>query len=440
MPFEIIAAGLTHRTAPVEMRERVALTDNESRELLRRLHGDFVREAIILSTCNRTEIYALPADPAITGDHLIDFILAQKALTNEDIPGLRTSFTSFSHCEAITHLFEVIAGIDSQIVGDQQIHAQVKHAFTLSEESGANGSMMTKLAHAAFHVAKRVKSETSLGIGAATISYAAVEFTRKVYDDLREKSALVIGAGDTAELAARHLIERKIGTLRVANRNIEHADAMLRRVRENTPSNEDQALSLAELERALEQSDIVISSTASEDYILSPDVLARALKKREASGPMILVDIAVPRDIDPECGKLPNVFLKDIDDLRAIVDQNLQKRNAEVPLVRQIVLDELNNFLALQSKLEVGPTIKELRDRFESIRHEEVERNRHKLGASEQKLVEEMTQRMMNRLLHTPTIMLKEPHASLDDILTRVELLRALFALDKHEEDGRNLF
>jgi glutamyl-tRNA reductase len=433
MAAEIIAIGLSHRTAPVELRERVALSEDQVRSLLSRIKGDFVREALILSTCNRTEVYAIPADPAVTGEHLIDFVLNEKDLNAQDTPGVRSAFVSLTHCEAITHLFEVISGIDSLVIGDQQIHAQVKQAFRISDESGTNGTLLTKLAHSAFHVAKRVKSETALSSGAATVSYAAVEFTRKVYDDLHEKRALIIGAGETAEIAARHLIERKIGTLRVANRSVENAENMLRSVRENDLAANDAALPLSALEAVLSESDVVISSTAAEGYILTPDVLARALKKRNASGPLILLDIAVPRDIDPECGKLNNVFLKDIDDLRSIVDQNLEKRKEELPRVKQIIREELDNFLAVQSKLEVGPTIKELREKFEMIRREELDRNKQKLGEREQKLVDEMTQRMMNRLLHTPTVMLKEPRASLDDLLTRVELLRALFALDKHQ-------
>jgi glutamyl-tRNA reductase len=428
MPFELIAIGLTHRTSPVEVRERVALSDDEVRSLLGKLKGDIVREALILSTCNRTEIYALPADPEITGEHLIDFLLREKQLTDVE---LRGQFLKLTHCEAITHLFEVIAGIDSQILGDQQIHAQVKDAFRLSDESGTNGSLLTKVAHAAFRVAKRVKTETPLGIGAATISYAAVEFSRKVYADLRNRRALVIGAGETAELAAKHLIERNIGSLIVLNRTQENAKALLDRVRNGQLRANDGALSLDELETALAQSDLVISSTASDEVLVTKSMLGRALRHRESQAPMVLLDIAVPRDIDPECGTLPNVFLKDIDDLRSIVDQNLERRKEALPKVREIINEELTHFLALQSKLEVAPTIKELRDRFEAIRLEELSRNQHRFNPEDLAVVDLMTQRIMNRLLHTPTIMLKEPRASLDDVLSRVELLRALFALDQ---------
>lgn len=433
MPFELIAIGLTHRTSPVEVRERVALSGNEVRSLLLKLKGDIVREALVLSTCNRTEIYALPADPEITGQHLIDFLLKEKHLPEAE---LRGQFLNFTHCEAVTHLFQVIAGIDSQILGDQQIHAQVKDAFRMSDESGTNGSLLTKVAHAAFRVAKRVKSETALGVGAATISYAAVEFSRKVYADLRDRRALVIGAGETAKLAAKHLVERHIGSLIVLNRTQDNANDLLARVRVDGLHAGDAALSLDELEHALSVSDLVISSTASDEIIVTRSMLSRALRLRESQAPMVLLDIAVPRDIDPECAGLPNVFLKDIDDLRSIVDLNLERRKEALPKVHEIITEELTNFLALQSKLEVAPTIKELRNRFETIRLEELTRNQHKFKPEELAVVDQMTQRIMNRLLHTPTVMLKEPRASLDDVLSRIELLRALFALDQRHEES----
>ncbi len=432
MPFELIAIGLTHRTSPVEVRERVALSESEVRSLLQKLKEDVVREAFVLSTCNRTEIYALPADPEVTGQHLIDFLLSEKHLADAN---LREQFQNFTHCEAISHLFEVIAGIDSQILGDQQIHAQVKDAFRISDESGTNGSLLTKVAHAAFRVAKRVKTETPLGIGAATISYAAVEFSRKVYEDLRERRALIIGAGETAELAAKHLVERNIGSLIVLNRTLQHAKDLLERVRPGGLHAGDAALPLDQIEETLSISDLVISSTASDEVLVTRQMLTRALRLRQAQAPMVLLDIAVPRDIDPECATLPNVFLKDIDDLRSIVDQNLERRKEALPKVREIISEELASFLALQSKLEVAPTIKELRERFESIRVEEFERNKHRFSSEELAVVDQMTQRIMNRLLHTPTVMLKEPRASLDDVLSRVELIRALFALDRSDNE-----
>lgn len=435
MPQKLIAIALTHKTAPVELRELVALSEEESKSLLRRLHDAVSPDALLITTCNRTELYVRPNDESITSDILIDFLLRAKTLPPEKEQELRQSLVRLTHCDAIVHLFEVISGTDSQIVGDQQIFSQVKDAFRQSEEAGTNGGFMVKLAHAAFRVAKRVRSETEIGIGAATISYAAVEFTRKVYDDLRDRTALIIGAGETAELAAKHLVERNIGTLIVANRTVENGRELLSRIRDGSPKTKDQAVSLDFLSDALRQTDIVISSTASTEYVLTPAIVREGLHKRKSYGPLILLDIAVPRDIDPKVGELDNIFLKDIDDLRAIVDQNLERRKEELPKVQMIIKEEMESFLSLQSKLEAGPTIKKLREKFEAIRQEELERNLSKLPPEQRELVDEMTRRIMNRLLHTPTVMLKEPRNSMDDLLARIELIHSLFALDKENED-----
>jgi len=439
MAKDLIALSLSHHSAPVEVRERVALSAEEAKEVLHALKGTVLREAVVISTCNRTEIYGLPADPAVDSDYVLDYILQAKSLSAEEKNSIRQQFHKYSYCEAIVHLCEVTGGIDSQIIGDQQIFSQVKEAFQLSHETGAAGSFMTKLAHTAYRTAKRIKTETGIGVGAATISYAAVEFTRKVYDDLRERSALIIGAGETAELAAKHLCERKIGTLRVANRSIENAERVLNIVRGDSRTSKDEALGLDELSQAISKSDIIISSTAFHGYILPKQLVSQALAKRNASYPLILLDIAVPRDIDPEIAKLPNVFLKDIDDLRSIVDQNIERRKADIPKAKEIILEELDSFLGQLSKLEVGPTIKELREKFEAVRKEELERNAGKFTSEQLAAIDAMTRKMINRLLHTPTIALKEPHASLDELLTRIELVRALFALDNENENDENL-
>ncbi|HET6510980.1 MAG TPA: glutamyl-tRNA reductase [Candidatus Kapabacteria bacterium] len=437
MPQKLVAIALTHKTAPVELRELVALSESESKALLTQLHDAVSPDALLITTCNRTELYVRPNDESITTDILIDFLLRAKQLPPGKEQELRQSLMRLTHCDAITHLFEVISGIDSQIIGDQQIFAQVKDAFRQSEEAGTNGGFMLKLAHAAFRVAKRVRSETELGIGAATVSYAAVEFTRKVYDDLRDRTALIIGAGETAELAAKHLVERHIGSLIIANRTVDKGREMLQNVRDGQPNAKDDAVSLDELAAALRRSDIVISSTAAPGYVLTPELVKSGLHKRKSYGPMILLDIAVPRDIDPKIGELDNIFLKDIDDLRAIVDQNLERRKEELPKVHSIIKEELEGFLSLQSKLEAGPTIKRLREKFEAVRREELERNLAKLTPEQQSLVDEMTRRMMNRLLHTPTVMLKEPRNSMDDLLARIELINALFALDEVSDENK---
>jgi glutamyl-tRNA reductase len=419
----------------VEIRERLALSESEIRSVLARLKDGVVHEALVLSTCNRTELYALPANEQITSDYLIEFLLSARQIPHHESGQYKSYFERMTYCDAMTHLFAVIAGIDSQIVGDQQIFAQVKDAFRISTESEMGGGFLTKLAHAAFRVAKRVISETTLTTGAATISYAAVEFARKIYDDLKSRSILIIGAGETSELAAKHFAERNAGTLVVANRNVDHAREMLARVRPDGPSNY-RAAALSELGDLLPAADIIVSATAAPGYVVTLPMMREAIERRETSTPLVLIDIAVPRDIDPEIAKLSNVFVKDIDDLRSIVDRNLERRKQEIPKAERIIKEELDRFLATLSKLEVGPTIKELREKFEAIRKEELERQRGKLDERSFEAIDEMSRRMMNRLLHSPMVSLKEPHGSTDDLLTRVEIVRQLFALDDNDDES----
>jgi glutamyl-tRNA reductase len=321
------------------------------------------------------------------------------------------------------------------MIGDQQIFSQVKEAFRLATEVGAAGGLMTKLAHNAFHVAKRVKTETTLNTGAATISYAAVEFARKIYDNFERHTALVLGAGETAELAAKHLVEKGLGRLILANRTVANAEAILARVRGGIPLSADRVVDLSGLEEALSDADIVISSTGAPGYVLTAKTVREAMKHRASSNPLVVLDIAVPRDVEPAVAKISNVFLKDMDDLRSIIEQNLDKRKQEIPKADAIIRDEVATFRALLSGLQAGPTIKELREKFEAVRQEELERHRHKLDDRTFAVFDDMTRRMMNRLLHSPIVTLKEPHATTDDLLTRVELIRRMFALGVADED-----
>ncbi len=431
MPSKLIAVSISHHSVPVEYREMVALAPDEIRGLLKHLKDTFTDESLVISTCNRSEIYVRPTNDVITSEFLIDLLLESKNVPLQDRELLRSRFDRLSYCDAILHLFEVISGIDSQILGDQQIFAQVKDSFRLAEEVGACGTFMTKLAHVAFRVAKRVRNETTITNGAGTISYAAVEFARKVYDDLRGKTALVIGAGETAELTASYLSERHIGTIIIANRTIMNADELANKIRISSEKSVSiRSISLEQIPDVMSGVDIVVSSTGSPDLVIKKNDIELALQKRSEPNPLVFLDIAVPRDIDPLIGKLPNVFLKDIDDLADIIDKNSSKKKEEIPKIKSIISQESENFLDLFSKLEVGPTIAELRKQFEHIRLEELDRNRSKLTEKEYEFFDEMTRKMFNRLLHTPTVMLKEPRTSKDDLQARIEIVRSLFALD----------
>ncbi len=430
MPEHFLAVSISHHHAPVEVREQLQLSDEEARALLQNIGTN--TEALVLSTCNRTEIYAMPSgEKSVESKDLIEFIFNAKRLQHQTDGTYQPYFETLRSREAIEHLFAVIAGIDSQIIGDQQIFAQVKDAFRISEEAHASGGFLKKLSQAAFRVAKRVITETTLTEGAATISYAAVEFARKIYDDLHARHILIIGAGETGELAAKHFVERNAGRITIANRSTERAREMVDRIRRESSVGTFDIVSLGELEDVLCKADVIISATSAPDYVLTEPMMRAALARRESSSPVVLIDIAVPRDIDPAIATLSNVFLKDIDDLRTIVDRNAERRRLEIPKAEAIIEEELARFLEMLSRLEAGPTIKALRDKFEAVRMEELERNRGKLDDRSYDIIDEMSARMLNRLLHAPAISLKETNEGGNDILTRVELIRKLFGLDK---------
>lgn len=434
MPQNLIAVGISHHAVPIELRERLAMSEQEVREALATLREQISDEALIVSTCNRTELYARATYPELTQEYLVDFLLNAKKIPLDEQMRLRQHFSKLSYCDAIVHLFEVVSGIDSQIIGDQQIFGQIKDSFRMSEESGLCGTFMTKFAHAAFRVAKRARTETDILAGAGTISYAAVEFARKVYGDLSDHTALIIGAGETAEIATKYLVEKGIEQLYVANRTLAHADDLVARVGLTPGSSRAKTFSLEEIGSHLAACDIVISSTASDNIVLTAEDVRNALRARRSLEPLVIVDIAVPRDVDPKVKELQNVFLADIDDLTHIVDKNMEKRMASVPAIRAIIDEEFRHFLDVYAKLEVGPTIKELRDKFEAIRQEELERHRGKLSNDAFALVDDMTRKMMNRLLHSPTVMLREPRSTKDDLEARIQMVRSLFALDIDKE------
>ncbi len=432
MPQQFIAISISHHRAPVEIRERLQLSEQEARALLEELRNG---EMVVLSTCNRTELYVRPAVATqAEGAQLIEQLLSSGVVRSKTTEVDRSFFETYSSTDAIRHLFAVISGIDSQIIGDQQIFAQVKDAFRISAEAGVSGGFVKKLSQAASRVAKRVITETGLNEGAATISYAAVEFARKIYDDLRLRHIVVIGAGETGELAAKHFLEREVGHLTIANRSLEHARALLERIVPSGTKGSFDIIGLATLEDVLPDCDIILSATSAPDYVLTEPVMKAALQKRQSSSPVVMIDIAVPRDIDPAIATLPNVFLKDIDDLRTIIDRNAERRRQEIPKAEAIIDEELSQFLESLSRQEAAPTIKELRDKFEAVRREELERHRGKLDERTQALFDDMSRRMMNRLLHHPTISLKETNSEAADYLARIEVTRKLFGLDKDTE------
>ncbi len=422
--MNLIAVGINHHTAPIELRERLAFTDEETRKFLRAIcDGKLLSEALLLSTCNRTELYAVPALDEVNADYLKDFLIeykgARKTLRREH-------FFSLWACGAVKHFFEVASSADSMILGEAQILGQVKDAYRLAAEEKATGAILNKLCHAAFSVAKRVKTETKLTDGAISVSYAAVELARKIFSDLSSKHILLIGAGETAELAALHLREKKVSRITITNRTTENAEALAREIGTSN------IITFDYFRERLHEFDIVISAVSSTGEIVCAKDIESAMHKRRHA-PMLILDLGVPRNIDARAGALYNVFLKDIDDLKLIVEKNIDARRQELPKVARIVEAELIEFEKWHNSLQVAPTIRDLQAKFEAVKQQELERVRNKVSPEQYAMMEQLADRIVKKLLHFPINTLKSPVDTAQSIESKLNLVRHLFELDERK-------
>lgn len=416
--------GMNHRTAPIDVRERLWFSEKESRVALAELKANLLRECVLLSTCNRTELYGVAASESLDGNVLKEYLIQFKKA--EDVTS-RDHFYRFIDSSAANHLFKVASGIDSMVVGDIQILGQIKDAFNLAVESGTAGLFTNRLFQTAFRVGKRSKSETEISEGAVSISYAAVELANKIFADLSKKNALLIGVGKTGELTAKHLLSKNIGQLFVANRTRSKTEELVQKLG-------GVVIDFERILQELKHVDIVITSTGSPTYILRAEELRDVMRER-SNEPMFIIDIAVPRDVDPAANKIENVFLHDIDALNLIVDKNLGKRKAEIPKVEKIILEELTVFYQWYHSLKVSPTIQELQEMFEEIRREEVEKHKHRFAPDERESIDILTKRIINKILHTPIINLKDgEEIQSEETMTKLSILRNLFGLSRSEK------
>ncbi|MBA4252036.1 MAG: glutamyl-tRNA reductase [Chlorobiaceae bacterium] len=426
--MNLLAISLNHHTASVDKREAVHLNNDEIKKFLDELKENYFSEGFILSTCNRTEIYGIPIKSELNYLHLTNFLLEKKAvveITDEN-------FQKFFSCSALNHLFRVTAGIDSLLVGDNQILGQVKESFSIAEEKGFVGFLLKRVFDHAMKVGKRAKTETLISEGAITVSYAAVQLIEKIFSNLSKKSALVIGVGETGEIATKHLRDKGIGKLTITNRTFEKAEKLAEEVHAKI-------LPFANFKESLHEFDIIISATSAKDYILSKDEVKVMMKKRGFAA-TVLMDIAIPRDIDPNSKNIDNVFYHDIDSLSIIVDQNLKKRKDEIPKVQQIIMEELISFFSWFNSLEIAPTIKSLRDLFEEVRISEVDKYKNKFSSEDVEKLDLVTKRIINKLLHHPTTGLKkvsELGTDSPEVMLKIALVRDMFGLDKSEEETK---
>jgi len=415
----IFAVGVNHHTAPVTVRECLHLTDEEISRFLSEHQGTLFQEASIVSTCNRTEFYAIPVDGAMDGERLITELRRlrpEKELKDEHF------FRLFS-CGAVTHLYKVGSAIDSQILGDMQILGQVKQSYELAVNAGSIGNVFSHMYMGALHAGKRVRSETGVGIGAVSVSFAAVEMARKIFSDMHRKHALIVGSGETSALAARHLRDKGVEHMSITNRTYENAVTLAEELHARPVRFEG-------FEETLQEYDIVVTATAATEPVITYDAVKRAMKKRQ-NRPLLMLDLAVPRDIDPKVNKLGNVFLNDLDAIQSIIDRNLEQRRQEIPRAEGIVNEEVVNFFLWYNTLEAAPTIAQLREKFEHVRMSEVERFRNKIDSESFDSVEQLTRRIINKLLHPTMVGIRKPAHDSSELSNRIQLVRDLFDLSE---------
>ena len=421
----IVLIGLNHKTAPVEIREKFAVVCVDTSGPLNDLaQVRPLKESFYLSTCNRMEVLFTTS----TLDEGIGSVVGLLAdIYGQTGSALKPYLYTYIDQGAVKHLFRVACSLDSMVVGEPQILGQIKDAYRQATEVKTSGVILNRLLHKSFSVAKRVRTETRIGSSAVSISYAAVELAKKIFQDLKGKVALLIGAGEMAELAAEHLLSNGVERIVVANRTLERALALARRFNGTTVAWED----LAEELRLV---DIIISSTGSPEPILSGDQVKQRMRARR-NRPLFFIDIAVPRDIDPKVNRIDNVYLYNIDDLQGIVEMNRSERLKEAAQAEHIIAAEALKFDEWMRTLEVVPTIVSLREKGEQIREAELRKTLGQLdslSAAEIEAIEVLTQSVVNKLLHDPILFLKRTSSrSRKDFY--LDIARKLFHLDRDQ-------
>jgi glutamyl-tRNA reductase len=405
--------GINHKTAPVALREKVAFAEDRLVAALTTLREEMgVAEALILSTCNRTEVYW---SGTASGTDLSQWLERHHG---NDLD-LAASLYIHQESRAIEHAFSVASGLDSMVLGEVQILGQLKDAYRIAQESGSTGPILNKLFQAAFSAAKRVRTETRIGANAVSLASATVSLARRVYEDLSAHNALLIGAGDMNALTARHFMSAGIKRMVIANRTLSRAQTLAAELNAH-------AVPLSDLDQELAAADIVISCTASLEPLISKRAVEAAIRARRRR-PIFMVDMAVPRDIDPLVAELEDVYLFSIDDLQQLVDENIQQRELAAGGARLLITEEVARFLAESRAQDAGPAIRALRQQADGIRQQTVEQARRMLqaGKSADEVIDYLANTLTNRLLHAPTQALRQA-AELADLALAETVTRLL--------------
>jgi glutamyl-tRNA reductase len=419
---ELLALGVSHKTAPLDLRERLAMTEGRAVGALRELiASEGIHEAAAISTCNRTELYLVVSDPVAAEAAAIGVLSRQAELRPTELLG---HLYALAVGEAARHLMRVTAGLDSMVLGEAEIQGQVKRAYELALVEGATGPILNRLFRGALAAGGRTRAETGINEGGVSIPSVAVELARRGLGELTERRVLVVGAGETAELVARALLARGAGAVFVANRHRDRALELARRF-------DGTAIGFEELPTQLREVDIVVSATGSPHHTIEREDLAAAMAAREGR-PLTLIDLAVPRDVAPSCRELPGVHLHDIDDVQRTVERNASGREAEAKRAEAIVAAELDRFERWLAALDLVPTIAALRERGEQVAQRVLAENEgrwEELSEADRARLEAMAKAIASRLLHEPTLRLRRS-AGEEESYRYVSALRELFGLD----------
>jgi len=419
---ELLALGISHKTAPVALRERLAFAEGDAVEFAREATATAeVREAVIISTCNRTEVYLVVGDPVRAESDVLGLLAGRAGIRPTE---LAEAIYSPRNCDVARHLYRVTAGLESMIVGEAEVQGQVRRAHEAAMQAGCSGPLTNRMFAAALTTGKRVRSETAIGASRVSVPSVAVDLALSVLGGLEQRHVVILGAGETSELTARALAEQGAGTIFVANRHADRALSLAQRFGGSV-------VGLDKLPEQLLHADIVVSSTASPHAIVGREELELVMAERRGR-PLLLIDIAVPRDIDPACGELDGVTLYDIDDLQAVVARNLSSREEEAPRALEIIEEEIHRFARWLGQLDALPTVSALREHGNAIVEQVLTENSARWESASVRdiaRVEAIARAVMSRLLHEPTIRLRSlgsdrGHASL-------EIVRELFGLQE---------
>jgi glutamyl-tRNA reductase len=424
--MRIVVHGLNHRTASIDVRERAAFLPEEAASTARRLVDEgTAAEVVILSTCNRTEFYSVTENPEATVARARELLRETKGV--DPVPG-ENAYVHMRR-EGAEHLFRVAGGIDSMVIGENGIVAQLKGAFELAGEVGTLGPLFRKLFPAALRMAKRARTETGIAQGAVSLEKAGLTLARKVYSSLDKRHALLVGAGVTGQRLAERLAEEGVGAITVANRTLARAEELAARVG-------GEAVGLDGIPGALEHADLLLTAAHVSEPVITGKMIAKAMSGKRRGRAILVIDLGVPRNVDAKCADMEGVFLYAVDDLQDLVERNLGRRRSHVPAVERIVKEEVDRYRDWLVSLDVTPVLVAMREQADAVRQESIDRFGKSLGDEERERLERFSKTLMNKLLHAPTVSVRTCDASTPVGRSRLDWTRKLFALDGEEPEG----